>query len=337
MPRSGPTGYFRPRSVFTQGMRLAVLVCLIMAVGCVDASASTYRLLDAQGDPQLVVYAGGYGGSGWVDWTTCPGNGAPCFAARPWQTSAGTGSGESFSPGPTSAGSVFRGDGSWEGQPVAFRATWLGTVTSVAPPVLRGRAIVGTQVMATPGTWSGGWGDELSALRVQACRTRDARDCESLTTGNRTSGEPMQSTPTVTEKYAGWYLFAVDLRREREFVPYPMPAILSIGPLPPVEPGPTVAFSAPVGPVIGPTAVLRRRALYRHGRPLLGKLRCPVVRCTAAVRVRRGAVTRTRTLHVTGSAAIAPRLRLRAGVWRVTVAIDGGPAVQRRVRVRRSS
>ena len=98
-----------------------------------------------------------------------------------------------------------------------------------------------------------------------------------------------------------------------------------------------MTLSAPVGPVVGPTAALRPRALYRDGRPRLGTVRCPVVRCTAVVKVRRGAVTRTRTLQVTGTEVIAPRLQLRPGAWRVTVTIDGGPAARRSVTVRESS
>ena len=92
----------------------------------------------------------------------------------------GGGSGEKFSAGPTAAGTVLRADGIWEGQPIAFRATWLGTLTAVAPPVLRGRAVVGTQVQAVAGSWSGGWGDELDAVRVQACRTREALSCAAV-------------------------------------------------------------------------------------------------------------------------------------------------------------
>jgi hypothetical protein len=314
-------------------MRPLLLALVLIAATCATASASTTRLLDAHGDPRLVVYDPD-GGSGWVDWTTCPAGGAPCFGARPWQVSNGTWAGETFSPGPTSAGAVFRGDGTWDAQPVAFRATWLGTVTAVAPPVFRGRAIVGTKVTATPGSWSGGWGDERDVVRVQACRTRDARDCESLTTGNVKTGEPTDATPTVTPRHTGWYLFAVDERRPREVVPYAMTLELVLGPLRPLQPGPTVAFSAPVGPVIGPTAVLRRRALYRDGRPLLGRVRCPVVACTAQVAVRHGARQRTETLHVTGSTTIEPRPGLRPGRWRVSVIVDGEVVAQRRVEIR---
>jgi hypothetical protein len=274
------------------------------------------RQHDEQGNPRVVPE----GGSWAFAWSMCPGNGAPCFAARPGQAS--------FTPGPTSAGTVVRADG-WDGQPLAFRATWLGTVTSVAPPVLRGRAIVGTQVVGSAGSWSGGWGGERSDVRVQACRTRDARSCEVVGTRDVVLGEPKDRPVTISARYAGWYVFAVDVRQPAQ--PSPMAAVAV--PLTPVQPGQTIAFSAPVGPVVGPTATLRRRALYRGGRPQLGTVRCPVVRCTAVVKVRREAVMRTRTLRVTGTGAVAPRLQLRPGVWRVTVTI-GGAATQRRVTIR---
>jgi hypothetical protein len=320
---------FRSRPVFAAAMRLLALVPAIVVLVCADASASvsTTRLVDAQGDPQLVVYAGGSGGSGSVEWSTCPPDSAVCIAAGAWQTSTG---GSTFTAGPTAAGTVLRADGTWEGQPIAFRATWLGTVTAVAPPVFRGRAIAGTRVQATPGSWSGGWGDERSDVRVQACKTREARTCQTVVA----AGEAADGAVTVNARYTGWYLFAVDIRKAREVVPYPMPAVA----LPlfhwPVAPGQTIAFSAPVGPVVGPTAALRRRALYRDGRPQLGTVRCPAVACTAVVRVRHGATTRTQTLTVTGTETIAPRLRLRPGAWRVSVTIDGVRAAQRRVAVR---
>ncbi len=317
-------------------MRLLALVLVITAVVCVDASAqqaaaSTTRLIrlfDSQGNPQPVVSSGPSGGPGSVAWSMCPVDGAPCFAAGAAQT---------LTVGQTAPGTVIVANGVWDGQPIALRATWLGTVTAAAPPVLHGRAIVGTQVQGSGGSWLGGWGDDLSAVRVQACRTRDARNCQTLTTGDLVTGEPTNGPSTVTARFTGWYLFAVDIRAAREVVPVIRPAIKSIGPLPPVGPGQTVSFSAPVGPVVGPNAALRRRALYRDGRPQLGTVRCPVVRCTAVVRVRRGAVTRTRTMRVTGTEAIAPRLRMRPGVWRVAVTIDGGPAAQRRVTVSEGS
>ena len=193
-------------------------------------------------------------------------------------------------------------------------------MTSVAPPVLRGRAIVGTQVAGSAGSWSGGWGGEHSDVRVQACRTRDARSCEVVGTRDTVFGEPTNRPVTISARYAGWYVFAVDIRQRGAAQPDGCDCAAP----PPVQAGQTIAFSAPVGPVVGPTAALRPRALYRDGRPRLGTVRCPVVRCTAVVKVRRGAVTRTRTLHVTGTEVIAPRLQLRPGAWRVTVTIDGG-------------
>lgn len=319
-------------------MRLLALVSVIVIVVCADASAqqshvSTIRLFDEQGDPQLVVYDASGGGLGSVAWSTCPPAGTLCYAAGAWQTSTGAGMGETFTAGRTAAGTVLRADGVWEGQPIAFRATWLGAVTAVAPPVLRGRAVVGTRVQATAGSWSGGWGDELDALRVQACRTRAALSCATLGPVSGRLGGATDGPVTIDARFTGWYLFAVDNRVPRE-VPYPAVATVAS---PSVNQrfvsGPTVSMSTPVGPIVGPTAVIRARALYRDRRPQLGTVRCPIG-CTAKVTVRRGAVTRTRTLRVTGTKAIAPRLQLRPGVWRVTVTIDGGRAAQRRVAVR---
>ncbi len=285
---------------------------------------------DAQGNPQRSLPRRGWFRA--VAWSMCPGDGAPCFAAARGRRPPG-GPGRR-SPrvrrlrAPWSAPTV------WDAQPLTFRATWLGTLTNVAPPVLRGRAIVGTQVAGVRGQLVGGVGrrdSERAGAGVSDPRRAQLRGGRHRDT---VLGKPANRPVGIERRYAGWYCSrSISAGRGSAA----QPDGCGRAPSRPSRRSQTIAFSAPVGPVVGPTAALRPRALYRDGRPRLGTVRCPVVRCTAVVKVRRGAVTRTRTLHVTGTEAIAPRLQLRPGAWRVTVTIDGGAAAQRRVTVRESS
>ena len=88
--------------------------------------------------------------------------------------------------------------------------------------------------------------------------------------------------------------------------------------------------------VAEPTGVIRKRALRSGRRVTVARVRC-AQRCSVELRVSDGRRTLKRTLHVTGSAplTIVRGERLRPGLLRVRVAVDGRPAITGRVRLTR--
>jgi hypothetical protein len=310
---------------------LGFLAVAVFAVSSADASAQTAKIsaryFDDAGNPQL-------SGGPWPDyrvgrvvgWSVCPPDAASCIAAAPgaspWVLEAG----------PQPPGTTFEVEVEYAGQRTVDRSgPWGGTITFEARPELVGEAAAGARVSVTPARWTGGWGNERDELRVQACRTPAAEQCETLSApGVRgvTAG-----VATIANRYIGWYLFAVDHRYSFDT---PFPAVLALNPrdVPPLSPGPTIAFSEPVGPVVGPAVELRPRVLYRRGKPQLGTVRCPRS-CRVQLAVVAQGTTYKRTMKARGKATIAPRLRkARPGTWRVTVRVDGRRLAARSVSVR---
>ncbi len=157
---------------------------------------------------------------------------------------------------------------------------------------MRGAAAVGSTVTPVGASWSGGWGNETSALAVIACSSHQRTDCEPV------------SGP-LAPKYGGWYLYGVDTRLPGD----PDPA----------APVSFVAYSPPVGPVaVGKTdpdpnaqshVKLLARA-QRYGSQLtVARVVCPD-RCAVELRVSDGHRTLRRKL--TTSARCRSRSRTRA-------------------------
>ena len=116
-----------------------------------------------------------------------------------------------------------------------------------ARPRLEGQPEVGATVKPVPGAWRGGWGAEFDRLRVQACRTIDARRCVTLSAeGEDYHGRHRRAL--LRNRHVGWYLFAIDQRFARDTV-FAGVGYGRASDIPPLEPGRTVARSAPVGPV----------------------------------------------------------------------------------------
>ena len=244
------------------------------------------------------------GGSWAFAWSMCPGDGAPCFAARPGPMS--------FTPG-------------------------LDVCRHRGPRRRLGRAAAHVPRDVAR------HGDERRAAR--APRARDRGDADSGLLGHLGGGLGAASTPTcgcrrvapATRAVARWSAPATPSSASPPAARWgsapgtpggtcsrsisasrrsPARWRRSGFPATPVQASQTVAFSPWWARVVGPTAALRPRALYRDGRARLGTVRCPVVRCTAVVKVEVGAVTRTRTLHVTGTEVIEPLcscVRVRGG------------------------
>jgi hypothetical protein len=143
---------------------------------------------------------------------------------------------------------------------------------------------------------------------------------------------------TLDAGYARCYLFAVGERVSIDAI-----MVGNGGPIgwnPPAKAGPTVAISAPLGPVAGggchppvvhppgvqgpdPELAIRPRALRRDGRIIVARVFCPAP-CTLRMTVSDGHRTVRRALWTSGPTALAlPRAtRLRPGLLRVRVSVD---------------
>jgi hypothetical protein len=297
---------------------LAGLVC------AGNASAQTadinQQIFDRAGNPRLVASPSPDSNLGTVSWSICLPGQASCAVAAPQLVS-----GRSLEPGQQPAGTTFEAAVDYAGQrTVARSSSWLGTVTLRTAPHLVGRAVIGRTVRVQPGTWSGGWGTERNGLRIQACPTRATTDCRTLSASPERP-DPPDAAIRIPSRYAGWYLFAVNRRFARDDV-----FALADFPPSPLRPAPTVAFSAPSGPV-GPYATLRQRARLRQGHPKLGTLRCPV-RCNVRLTVAAPGGTYRRTYRARGVSPIMARVpQAGPGRWRITVRVNGRLAASQRI------
>ncbi|MDQ6750314.1 MAG: hypothetical protein M3Z33_06145 [Actinomycetota bacterium] len=323
-------------------MRRLVMVIVVLggvgswvlpAVAGAQTAKVTQHVFDELGDPLLIANSIPDGSKGTVTWAICPAAGS----CRP----AGTGA--ELKPGEQPAGTTFDATVDYGGQVSSDRSKpWLGRVRATGAPRLDGKPVVGERVTPMPGPWSGGWGDESEDLRVQACRSPAGTDCKSL---SAPIYHPQATDPAVvvSAAYVGWYLFAVDGRLPKESV-FAAVGYLSPEGAPPLAAGPTVAISAALGPVVGPTGpratprkvviptvTLRKRVRAR--RFTLGSVHCPT-RCRVRLQVKRNGTVRTTRLRVAKSARLlVPKGVRQPGAVRVTVWVDGTRLISRRVRI----
>ena len=168
-------------------------------------------------------------------------------------------------PGPTRPGTVFEAIATYDGRTYSARsAVWLGTVRAIAPPRLTGRPAVGATVTARKARWSGGWqtdpawrphdgpdsgggGASFDYLRIEACRTRGGERCMTISAPNEGYGFSNRP-PIIAARFAGWFLFSFDLRFAHDTA-FAGVGLASPEDLPPAKVGPTIARSAPAGPV----------------------------------------------------------------------------------------
>jgi len=281
--------------------------------------AITQQLFDRDGNPWLIANFAPDGALATPSWAVCAPGAAAC-------TPAGV-TDQSFRAGPTPAGTTFEASATHAGTTYRARSdAWLGTVAATAPPALSGTAQVGAIVTPHAGSWRGGWGGEFDLLHVEACRTRDGRDCITvahpwvLRRGLRQPIDP---------RWSGEWLFALD-ERFASGTAFPAIGYLSPTSIAPTPPGPTVARSAPLGPVAGPALRLRAHPLLRRdGRLLVGRATC-ARRCDVAVRVLTGRRAARATFAVHGTRALTVRaagLRLARELI-VRVRIAGAPLAQ---------
>lgn len=307
---------------------LAVLLLATLAVACFVAPeravaganyglAITQQLYDEDGQPFLVANFSPDGGLATPAWARCAELAPTCLPLGVTN--------QALKAGPTPAGTTFEASASFAGRTWRVRSdAWHGTVTSTEPPTVSGTARVGERIAPRPAAWAGGWGagdwDEIS---LAACRTPQGTDC--VTIAHPRVRASRDGSAILDARWSGRYLFAFDKRYGRGTA---FPAIGYSSPelIPPPAVGPTVARSAPHGPVRGPRLTLRERLRTLRGdRLLVGHVRCGRCQVRVAVRDRsrrHGAITR-RTLRIAGHGAlVVPRRALPTTI-----------AVQVRVRV----
>jgi len=281
----------------------------------------------------------------------CP----PDDACAPVNWNGERGDGKTYAPGATTAGTVFElrtvGD-SERSRP------WQGRVQSTAPPTIAGQLVVTGSAQPVAGTWTGGWGDEISGLDLAACFNADGTNCfsvpqaqgcpapcETVSPGTAVSSGGLGGLPRVL---SGRYLLATETRLplDRRGWPVPIPAPWGMSQafdLP--APSTLHVRSTPAGrlpvpersgvtgrPPGDPTVKLRARALRRAGRLLLGRVTCPAT-CRVAIRVSGGG-RRSSTRSWTGSGVMAITAPVRRGRLSVRVRVDGKLLTSARVRTR---
>jgi hypothetical protein len=281
--------------------------------------AITQQLVDRDGNPWLIADFAPDGALATPSWAVCPPGAAAC-------TPAGV-TDQSFRAGPTPVGTTFEASATHAGTTYRARSdAWLGAVAATAPPTLSGTPRVGAVVTPHAGAWTGGWGGEFDQVHVEACRTREGRGCTTIA-HPRAVHDRLAARPDP--RWSGYWLFALDERYPRNTA---FPAILIAWPnsFPPTPPGPTVARSAPLGPVAGPALRLRAHPLLqRDGRLLIGRATC-ARRCRVAVHVLTGRRSARASFAVRDTRALtvpAAGLRLARGAI-VRVRIAGTPLAQ---------
>lgn len=256
--------------------RVTPFAAAVVIAGCAAAGAATPRVvpnrgveiqqsLDRAGNPSLLANAHNVGSHPRMTWLMCPSAGARCepvtHGVRQLVAIA-----QALNPGHTSPGTFFKAIARSGGRTyVARSSTWLGTVTALAAPSVRGQARVGALVRPIAGDWSGGWsrgpipqasggsilggaGRDRDELSIEACRTAGGRHCLNLSRPG--SGFCLYGPQPihVAARFAGWWLFAFDQR-----VPHAQPCAEPGFAKPEAEPtvrrGPTASRSTPLGPV----------------------------------------------------------------------------------------
>lgn len=174
-PESCPRGSV---GVVRRFLGLLAVAAVAIPVGYAGAEPTRYgvgiqKVFDDSGNPVLVANFWPDGGLATPRFSICPPpDGTACSPA---------GRDNVLEPGAQPAGTVFEASASYRGHRYASRTDpWRGTVQSTVPPRLAGRPRVGARVAARAGSWRGGWGTEFDFGAVEACRTRAARHCVTL-------------------------------------------------------------------------------------------------------------------------------------------------------------
>ncbi|MDO9353373.1 MAG: hypothetical protein Q7T55_06745 [Solirubrobacteraceae bacterium] len=285
------------------------------SVAAADGVAVTQNVFSDNGDPVVVANYVPDGSQATPTWTRC----APDCG----ETVATT---QQYAAGDTAAGTTFEATTVVGGVTTTARSkTWTGRVTNTSLPTIGGDPRVGGTVTATAGTWTGGWGDERSELRIRLCKSPEpGRACVTLAPG--------PASAVLDSAYAGWYVGAIDYRYARDSVfpagawPAPVPGIPSTIPAP--TPSRIVVNSALIGPItpaqppsvseedgglrpqtdpkplgFTPKVTVLKTAKKAKGARTLGSITCTGT-CVATVTYAQGKKTATSQLTITGKKAL---------------------------------
>lgn len=314
----------------------AVVVSLVL---CGTAAGHTARigqhLFDARGNPSLVVESGEV-----VQWRVC----RPGEDCERLGTTRGT---QGFiEPGPVPAGTVFEVDvRSTQGKVTTARSrAWRGRVTATGTPRLAGTLRVGRTVRPVGTQWTGGWGNDLSSLGLQACPRRNARRCETLSSDAYDELSCARGAAVLGRRYRGWWVRAVDVRSAREA------AFVDIGygdarSIPLARPGRTVARTSLVGPVRRaktrfsqcgrPRVSIFKGPLRRSGRLRVASIRCRAS-CDAVIEIRdaRRIIRRRFDPATSPFGSVRVRRPLRGSTATIRVLVNGRHRTKRVVGLR---
>ena len=202
-------------------------------------SVQIQAVFNRAGNPLLVANFSPNGSLAIPRWSICaPPSGSICVAGRTHD--------RALEPGPRPAGTVFRATARYQGRTYSAQVRWHGRVTARSRPRLLGRPRVAASVKPIPAIWTGGWGTEFDQVGVEACRTKSARRCVTVSGGQL--GCPDHSRAVIRNSLKGLYLFALDARSPADEacagVGYGSESAIPVWPV-----GQTVARSAPRGPL----------------------------------------------------------------------------------------
>jgi hypothetical protein len=204
------------------------------------------------------------------------------------------------------------------GGTVVRTGTWLGSPVALTPPTIAGTAATGSRVTITPGTWSGGWGDGVDRLGAIACPAPDGTGfgCRVL----RTARGEAPNTFVIHDDLAGWYVRGVSTLLSADMARDTSGRLLR-------GLHPSQAFTTALPIALAPPTVDLRSRMSRFAVGYgVGRLHCFTRQCavTITATLRKRTVTHTTTLlHGVRSLLVPREKRLKPGLWRVTVTVDG--------------
>lgn len=196
---------------------------------------------DAKGEPVVLMPAVDVGTVRRRQWRVC---GAECDPV--------SGRGTRFEPGDVLAGSrvELHVVGS-KGEQTVKTPNWDGQLKILSRPAMIGDPVVGTEVSATAGQWTGGWVGGEPLLGLRACPTKQGGGkCVAFTASILQGGE--RARRTIPASFRGWYLGAIEWQ---------------------VPPGRKASATKPVDPATPKTA---QQAPQRSSTVALGPLDGPI-------------------------------------------------------------
>ena len=207
-------------------------------------------------------------------------------------------------------------------------AIWHGTPVAVTPPALTGAAVTGGEVTVSPGAWAGGWGDSVDVPGAIACPVPESTGDGCRTLRPR-KGRPA-NTFIVPGELAGWYVRAASTLLSQDMATRAARRLARLRP--------SRAFSDAVQITLAPPVIeLRRRASRSSFGYGFGRVRCFAPQCVVTIEVTgKRSATHTFTAKRLQSLLVPKEKRLRPGLYKVRVTVDGAVRADGYVRIARA-